>query len=179
MQAELAALESAIERTPKVANRLDAFEREYENTQSRYAEAVRGRARAEQGVDVEVAAKGERVVLIEQAAVPSFPTAPNRKLIAGGGVFVGSALAAIFFIITELVNSAIRRPVDLTRALNIQPLATIPYLEEESVRRRRRVLKILFVLYVLISIPLGLWAMHTYYVPLDLLLEKVMERVGL
>ncbi len=179
MQAELAALESAIERTPKVANRLDAFEREYENTQSRYAEAVRGRARAEQGVDVEVAAKGERVVLIEQAAVPSFPTAPNRKLIAGGGVFVGSALAAIFFIITELVNSAIRRPVDLARALNIQPLATIPFLEEESVRRRRRVLKIGFVLYVLISIPLALWAMHTYYVPLDLLLEKVMERVGL
>ncbi len=179
MQTELEALESAIERTPKVANRLEALQREYENTQSRYNEAVRGRARAEQGVDVEVAAKGERVVLIEQAAVPSFPTAPNRKLIAGGGVFVGSALAAVFFFITEILNSAIRRPVDLARALNIQPLATIPYLEEESVRRRRRVLKILFVLYVLISIPLGLWAMHTYYMPLDLLFEMVLDRVGL
>ncbi len=179
MREELALLDIAIERTPSVSNHLEKLQREYEATQAQYDAAVRGRARAEQGVDVEVAAKGERVVLIEQASVPSFPTSPNRKLIAGGGVFVGSALAAIFFVLTELVNSAIRRPVDLTRALNIQPLATIPFLEEESVLRRRRILKVLFVLYVLISIPLGLWAMHTYYMPLDLLFEKVMERVGL
>ncbi len=179
MQAELEKLEKAIARTPAVANRLEKLEREYAATQTQYDAAVAGRARAEQGVDVEVAAKGERVVLIEQASVPSFPTSPNRKLIAGGGVFVGSALAAIFFLLTELVNNSIRRPIDLTRALNVQPLATIPFLEEESVRRRRRLLKILFVLYVLISIPLGLWAMHTYYMPLDLLFEKVIDRVGL
>ena len=179
MKAELAELEKAIARTPAVSNRLEKLEREYEATQTQYDAAVRGRARAEQGVDVEVAAKGERVVLIEQASVPSFPTSPNRKLIAGGGVLAGSALAAVFFVLTELVNSAIRRPVDLTRALNVQPLATIPFLEEESVRRRRRFLKILFVIYVLISIPLGLWATHTYYMPLDLLFEQVIDRVGL
>ena len=179
MREELAALENAIDRTPSVANQLEKLEREYAATQTQYDEAVRGRARAEQGVDVEVAAKGERVVLIEQAAVPRSPTSPNRKLIAGGGVFVGTALAAAFFILTELVNSAIRRPVDLTQALKIQPLATIPYLEEESVLRRRRILKILFILFVLISVPLGLWAVHTYYLPLDLLFEKVVERVGL
>ncbi len=179
MREELAALVVAIDRTPSVANRLEQLEREYTATQTQYDAAVRGRARAEQGVDVEVAAKGERVVLIEQASVPRSPTSPNRKLIAGGGVFVGSALAAAFFVLTELVNSAIRRPVDLTRALKIQPLATIPYIEEASVLRRRRILKILFVLFVLISVPLGLWAVHTFYMPLDLLFEKIMDRVGL
>ena len=179
IEAELEILRAAIERTPQVAIRLDELEREYENTQTQYNEAVRARSTAEQGVDVETSAKGERVALIEQAAVPQRPTSPNRKLIAGGGVFVGSALAAVFFILTELVNSAIRRPLDLTRGLGVQPLATIPYIEDPSVRRRRRIFKVLFVLFVLISIPLALWAIHTYYLPLDLLLEKVLERVGL
>lgn len=179
IEAELEVLGRAIERTPEVAIRLDELEREYENTQVQYNEAVRARSTAEQGVDVETSARGERVALIEQAAVPRRPSSPNRKLIAGGGVFAGTALAAVFFVLTELINSAIRRPVDLTRGLGVQPLATIPYLEEETTRKRRRIARILFVLFILISIPVGLWAIHTYYLPLDLLLENVLERVGL
>ena len=85
----------------------------------------------------------------------------------------------MFFVLTELINSAIRRPIDLTRGLGVQPLATIPYMEEPSVRRRRRILKVLFILFAIISIPLALWAIHTYYLPLDLLFEKIIERVGL
>ena len=179
IEAELEVLRRAIERTPQVAIRLDELEREYENTQTQYNEAVRARSTAEQGVDVETSAKGERVVLIEQAAVPRWPTSPNRKLIAGGGVFVGTALASVFFILTELLNSAIRRPADLTRGLGVQPLATIPFFEEASVRRRRRVVKVAFILFVMISIPFALWAIHTYYLPLDLLFEMILEKVGL
>jgi uncharacterized protein involved in exopolysaccharide biosynthesis len=179
IEAELELLQKAIERTPQVAIRLDELEREYENTQTQYNEAVRARSTAEQGVDVETSAKGERVALIEQAAVPRRPSSPNRKLIAGGGVFAGTALAAVFFVLTELINSAIRRPIDLTRGLGVQPLATIPYLEEESTRRRRHIMQMLFVVAVLITIPVGLWAIHTYYSPLDLLFEMIIERVGL
>ncbi|MEO1536107.1 MAG: hypothetical protein AAFR73_00120 [Pseudomonadota bacterium] len=179
IEAELEELRVAIERTPQVAIRLDEMERNYENTQTQYADAVRARSTAEQGVDVETSAKGERVALIEQASVPQQPSSPNRKLVAGGGVFMGTALAAMFFVLNELINGAIRRPIDLTRGLGVQPLATIPYMEELSVRRRRRILKIAFLVFVIVSIPAGLWALHTYYMPLDLLLEKVMERAGL
>ncbi len=179
IEAELEVLRVALERTPQVAIRLDELEREYENTQMQYNEAVRARSTAEQGVDVETSAKGERVVLIEQAAVPRSPSSPNRRLIAGGGVFVGTALASLFFVITELLNGAIRRPADLTRGLGVQPLATIPYLEEPSVRRRRRAFKVLFILFVMVSIPAALWSIHTYYLPLDLLFEQILERVGL
>lgn len=179
IETELEQLHAAIERTPQVAIRLDELEREYVATQAQYTEALRSRSTAEQGVDVEESAKGERVELVEPATTPEAPASPNRKLIAGGGVFVGTALACIFFILTELMNGAIRRPVDLVRGLGVQPLAIIPYLEEASVRRRRRYVKIGFILFVLISIPVGLWALHTYYLPLDLLFEKILERVGL
>lgn len=179
IESELVELESAIERTPQVAIRLDELQREYENTQVQYNEAVSSRSTAEQGVDVETSDKAERIALIESASVPRRPTSPNRTLIAGGGVFAGTALAAVFFVLTELINSAIRRPVDLTRGLGVQPLATIPYLEESTSRNRRRMMRWLSVLFVLISIPVGLWALHTYYLPLDLLFERVAERIGL
>ncbi|MEM9096768.1 MAG: lipopolysaccharide biosynthesis, partial [Pseudomonadota bacterium] len=176
---ELETLNDAIERTPRVAIKLDGMEREYEATQSEYQEAVRDRSTARQGVDVESAAKGERVVLIENADVPSEPSSPNRVLIAGGGLFMGSAIAGVFFVLTELLNSAIRRPIDLTKGLGVQPLAVIPYMEEASVRRRRRILKIAFLVFVIVSIPFGLWSIHTHYLPLDLVLEMVLEKAGL
>ena len=51
--------------------------------------------------------------------------------------------------------------------------------ERETVVKRRRVLSTLFVICLLLSIPLGLWALHTFYLPLDLLLERAMETLGL
>lgn len=178
-EAELEVLREAIERTPQVSIQLEKLEREYENTQSLYNQAVASRATAEQGVDVEVSAKGERVAVVEQASVPTSPTSPNRKLVAGGGVFVGTALAALFFTLTELLNRTIRRPADLVRGLGVQPLATLPYLEEESVRRRRRMAKTVFVVAALIAIPVAFWALHTFYMPLDLLFETIILRVGI
>ncbi|MCV6591875.1 MAG: lipopolysaccharide biosynthesis [Silicimonas sp.] len=178
-EAELEELRIAIEATPSVANRLAQLEREYTNTQTLYNRAVADRALAEQGDQIEVNKKGERVTVIEQAVAPSAPTSPNRKLIAGGGVFLGGGLAAFFFLLTELLNRSIRRPVDLTRALGVQPLATIPYMEEESVRRRRRALKTILLAAILIAIPVGLWAIHTFYLPLEIVLERILERVGL
>ena len=178
-EAELVTLRTAIEATPSVANRLDQLEREYQNTQTLYNRAVADRAAAQTGEQIEVNKKGARFTVIEQAVEPSSPTSPNRKLIAGGGVFAGSALAAVFFVLTELLNRSIRRPIDLTRSLGVQPLATIPFIEEESVRRRRRALKTIFVVGILIAIPVGLWALHTFYLPLELLIEKVLDRVGL
>ena len=176
---ELTRILAAIERTPQVSIRLDELEREYENTQTLYAEARAARSTAEQGVDVETSAKGERVDVIEQASVPSNPTSPNRKVIAGGGVLAGSALAGLFFTLTELLNRTIRRPIDLTRALGVQPLVTLPYLEDENVRRRRNILKTAFMIGALIAIPVALWAVHTFYLPLDLLVEQISLRVGI
>lgn len=176
---ELEELRIAIEATPSVANRLEQLEREYVNTQTQYTRAVAERAAAQTGDQIVANNKDERVTVIEQATPPSAPTSPNRKLIAGGGVFAGSALAALFFVLTELLNRTIRRPVDLMRGLGVQPLATIPYLEEESVRRRRRALKTILVVGILIAIPVGLWAIHTFYLPLELVIEQVLDRVGL
>ena len=179
IEADLAELRLAIERTPQVAIRLDELEREYTNTQARYAKAVDERSAAQTGEIIEAKSKGERITPIEQAVVPNGPTSPNRKLIAGGGIFAGGALAAVFFVLTELLNRTIRRPIDLTRGLGVQPLATIPYIELPGERKKRRALVGIITFLGLAAIVAGLWVIHTKYIPLDLLFERIIERVGL
>ena len=78
----------------------------------------------------------------------------------------------------EFLNTSIRRPTDIRRNLGITPLATVPYVYTpmEMVMRRATVATV-FVLLVA-GIPLALYAVHTYYLPLDLIYEKVASKLG-
>ena len=166
-------------RSQLLSIRLEELEREYENTQSLYNEAASARAKAQTGEQIEFSSKGERVSVIEQAAVPNAPTWPKRKLIAGGGVFAGAALAAVFFVLTELLNRTIRRPIDLMRGLGVQPLATIPYIELPGDRKKRRFTNGFIVFLIIAAIIAALWTVHTQYLPLDLLFDRFVEQLGL
>ncbi len=177
-QTEIAVLSDAIERTPENAIQLDALEREYRIVEGQYNGAVSNLAKAQTGERIELLSRGERITVIEQATPPTEPSSPNRRLIAGGGVVLGSGLAAALFILLEMFNRTIRRPSDLVRGLSIQPIATIPYLETAGGKFRRRVLQVLLVLAIAVGIPAGLWAIHTFYMPLDLLIAKLMDRFG-
>ncbi len=176
---EIEALEEDIAGTPETSILLDGLERDYLNTQAQYNAAVSNLAKAQTGERIEVLAKGQRITVLEQAVPPTEPTSPNRPLIAGGGVFLGAGLAGAFFLLSELLNRAIRRPSELVSGLGIQPLATIPYLETTGAKRRKRALSFLVILAIAIGIPVALWLVHYYYLPLDLLIEKVIDRLGL
>ena len=61
--------------------------------------------------------------------------------------------------------------------MGITPLATIPYLETRARRVARRSVRIAVVVAAIIGIPAGIWALDAYYMPIDLIVEKVMERL--
>jgi len=178
-EAEMETLLIAIEATPTVAIRLDALEREYINTQTLYNQAVAERARAEGTDQIEASRKGERLEVIEHPVAPSAPSSPRKALIVGGGMFIGTGLAAAFFVLAELLNRTIRRPKDLSGSLGIQPFATIPFMEDASTRRRRIAFKVILLGLFLMAIPIGLWALHTFYLPLDLIVENLRKSIGL
>ena len=175
---EIGELEDAVSRTPGNAIQLDSLEREYQNTLRQYNGAVANLARAQTGERIEVLSKGERISVIEQATPPAVPNSPNRPIIAGGGIALGIVLAVALFFLLEISNRAIRRPVDLVKGLSIQPLATIPYLETAGGRARRRALQTILVGGLAIGIPAALWALHAFYLPLDLVIERILERFG-
>jgi hypothetical protein len=59
------------------------------------------------------------------------------------GLMAGVAAGLGFVVLLELANRTIRRPVELARAIQAQPLAAIPYIrlpDEKTGRKRKRAL---------------------------------------
>jgi len=124
-------------------------------------------------------ARGQRISVIEPPAVPLEPSKPNRILIAGGGGIFGILAGFGLIALLEFLNRSIRRPEELATKLGVTPLATIPYIETRGQVRRRKIRRVLMVLVALIVIPAAIYAVHTYYQPLDLIAERIMDRIGL
>lgn len=178
VRAEMERLQATIEATPSNAVRLETMQRDYAAVRSQYEEAVRNRARAETGDVIESLSKGQRITVIEQAVAPSGPESPNRKLIAAGGVAAGGALGLGLIVLLELLNTAVRRPADLQTQLKITPFGTIPLIRTPGEVRRRRAIILLAFVAVAIAVPAGLWYVQTEIMPLDLLLDRALDTLG-
>lgn len=178
-QSQLELLEKSIGATSTNAIALNSLERDLMNIQSRYDGAVANLGQARTAERIEASARGERITVLESANVPSQPSGPNRTRIAVMGAGLGVGLAGGFFMLMELLNNAIRRPAELKGRFQVIPLAVIPYIESRQERRHRRTVALALILGVLILIPMGLWGLHTQYMPLDVLAQKVVTRLGL
>jgi uncharacterized protein involved in exopolysaccharide biosynthesis len=176
---ELDDINLSINRTAPNQIALEALNRDYDNLQNQYNEAVANRNRAQAIERAELGGKTERITVIEQASVPNEPSSPNRPLVVAGGISAGLLLAGGLFLLLELLNSSIRRPKEIINALGIAPLATIPYMESRRSKWLRRSFQVVSFLIVLVGVPAGLWAVDQYYLPLDLLVERIMASVGL
>jgi polysaccharide chain length determinant protein (PEP-CTERM system associated) len=176
---ELDDLVRSIQATAGNAIELDALERDRENILLRYNEALQNLNQARMNERIEVTAQGQRVTVIENANVPSAPSGPKRFQLIAMGVGAGVGLAIGFFVLMELLNRTIRRPVELTSRFGITPLAVLPYMESRRERQIRRMAMVGAVLVVLVGVPAALWYVDTQYMPLDILANKVFTRLGL
>lgn len=176
---ELNALNASIQATAGNAITLSALERDFDNIQLRYNEAVQNLNQARVNERIEVSAQGQRISVIENANVPQEPSGPNRFKMIAMGIAAGGGLAAGFFVLLELLNRTIRRPMELQSKFGIIPLAVIPYMESRRERLIRRGVLVSAFLAVLIGVPTALWYIDTQYMPLDILANKVLGRLGL
>lgn len=172
-------LTTSISQTPGNAVLLEALERDYSNIRSQYDQAVANRAKAETGETIEALSKGQRITVIEQAVAPDEPEKPNRPKIMAAGVGAGMIAGLALVAVLEFLRGAIRRPADLTQALGITPIASLPYVATIAERRRNRLLVALAVIGLVALIGAGLWLVHTQVMPLDLVWEKVRARLPL
>lgn len=177
VQQGLDVLTDTIERTPVNSITLAAMERDISNIQNLYSTAVNRLSQAQMGERIELSAQGERISVLEAATVPSRPSSPNRPKVIAAGVGLGLGLAGAFFLLMELLNTAIRRPVDIVKGMTITPLATVPRIETAAHKRMRRMAQVATLILVLAGVPMALWAVDTYYLPLDLLFERLKDRL--
>lgn len=179
INATMEALRVSIEATPGNAITLDTLQRDYANLREQYDQAVANRARAETGDTIEALAKGQRISVIEQAVSPRQPQRPNRTLLAAAGVGGGFFLGLAVVLLLELMNTAIRRPVELTNKLGITPFGTVPLIRTRwEVVRRQTIIFGAFAI-AIVMIPVLLWLVHANVMPLDVILDKIKDKVGL
>ena len=178
IQATLTELEASIQTTPANEMVLTGLERELANMNTQYNEASASLGQATVGERIEVLSKGERFSLIEPPTTPGSPVRPRRVLIASAGVVGGVGLGLGFVVLMEMLNRSIRRPLDLTAKLGIQAFATVPYIRTPGEMRRKRALVIGALALIAVAIPAGLFALHTLYLPLDLILSELLAKLG-
>ncbi len=179
VDARLNALTEGIDLTPANAVALTGLERDYENIQAQYNDAVARLATAATGERIETLSKGQRISVVEQPTPPTEPTKPNRVLIAGGGTALGLFAGIALIITLEMINSTARRPQDVVKRLGITPIATIPYLHTGRQKLMRRLSLVALILVIMVAIPIAIYALHTYYLPLDLIADRIMDKLGI
>lgn len=169
----------SIEKTPANTVKLDELTLDYQNIQLQYNGAVDRLAKASTGERIEFMARGQRIAVIEPPSIPNKPSKPKRTVIAAGGSFFGFMAGIGLIVLLEALNRSIRRPEDLVRTLGISPIATLPYIQTRTEVVLRRGRKLLITLIMLAGITVLLYAVHTYYQPLDVVAERVMNKLGL
>ncbi len=176
---EIAALSDSIDRTSANSIVLEGLQRDYENVQGQYNAAVDRLATASTGERIEVLSKGQRITVLDSATVPDQPTRPNRVRLAMLGIAAGLVLGLGLVMLIEMLNSTIRRPSDLILQLEITPIGSIPYMRTQSEIFWRRFGIMSALLVTVAGVPAVLYALDTYYLPLDLIIEKLANKVGL
>lgn len=179
IEQRIAALITSIAETPQVEIALIALERQHANLAVQYQDSVRKEATAADGEELEVNRQAERYRVLEPAQVPEAPDWPPRQLIALGGAGGSVALGAFLMLAAEFRNQSVRTAGQIERKLNLRPLVTIPMIETRHDVRRRLLVRFTVILLIILAAAIALFLVDRFYLPLDLLLEKILDRAGL
>ena len=174
-----AALNDSILKTPQVEVELNALTRDYQNLQTEYGQAQAKLADAATGERLEEDRQSERFEVIEQATAPDQPVQPNRPRIILAGSFGSVAAGAGLVVLMELLDKSIRTVADLEKRLQLRPIAIIPYVTTFGERRRRGWRLVALLLLVVGILAAALLLVHLYYLPLDVLVERLSQKIGL
>lgn len=171
-------LDKALARTPSNTVTLEELTRTYNNIEAQYNVAVDRLARASTGERIESLSQGQRISIIEPPAVPNRPTKPNRLLIAGGGTVFGIVAGLGLIVLIEALGRTARRPEDIVKRIGVRPLASIPYMRSRYEVFWKRLIRVALYLAILVGVPIATYAVHRYYLPLDLLADRAMNKLG-
>lgn len=102
---------------------------QYDNTQSQIGQA-------QMTLNLEQDPNAERFTVLEQPAMASSPSSPNRFAVLVLSLAIGVALGAAVVTIAERSDQTVRNAQDVIAYLEMPPLVAIPYVENRADLRR-------------------------------------------
>ena len=127
-------VEARLAETPKVAEQLAAYQREYQHLFESYQQYSMKRLEAGVASDMESRQKGEKFRVLE-AAIPSpKPASPNRPVILMIGAVLGLLAGSGLALLAEITDLSFHDARSLQSRLGIPVLAAVPPVVLESDR---------------------------------------------
>jgi len=166
-----------IENTPQVELGLSALSRRLDVNKTKLQDMWSKYAEAQLGERLEASQKGERFEVIEQPTIPTEPERPNRLLVLGLGLVMAFGVGGAGLVLPEMLDPSIRSVNQLTSGLGIRPLVVIPFfttVEERKIRKRRQVI-IFFATLMIFAVSIA--SVHIFYMPIDVLVMKIAQRL--
>jgi polysaccharide chain length determinant protein (PEP-CTERM system associated) len=173
----LSKLEVNVAKTHQVERGYHELLRDLDNHKAKYQELRAKYLDAKLAQTLEEEQKAEKFSLLEPPRVPKIPEKPNRiKIIFMGFLAsIGGGLGIGF--LAEMMDGSIRGYKSLKSITGLEPLVVIPYIynDEDLARSRKNKRNFIIIgIFILISM---IVAIHFLYMPLDLILYKVLHRI--
>jgi polysaccharide chain length determinant protein (PEP-CTERM system associated) len=128
---------SKLAQEPVFEQQIARLQQDYDSLKTHYAALLDKKEAAEMSYALEVHQQGERFVILDPAETPQKPAAPNRRLIALGGLFLGMLVGSGIAASAELNDQSVRSDSQAARLFEKPVLATVPHLLTPKEHRSR------------------------------------------
>jgi uncharacterized protein involved in exopolysaccharide biosynthesis len=134
---------------------LTELSRDYQTLQSTYVNLLAKKEDSKVAANLERRQIGEQFKILDPARLPERPTSPNRPQLQSMGLMAGIGFGVVLMGLIEYLDKTLKSEGDVTAALNLLVLATVPLLPEVGYRVARRRKIIAMSATVLVTVVVG------------------------
>jgi len=144
LHATVATYQKRIEAAAGRQSDLTELSRDYLTLQSTYTGLLGKKEDSKVAANLERRQIGEQFKILDPARLPERPTSPNRPRLQSIGLAAGIGVGLALMALIEYLDKTLKSEVDVTAALNLLVLATVPILPEVDahVGRRRKIIAV-------------------------------------
>jgi polysaccharide chain length determinant protein (PEP-CTERM system associated) len=127
LRGELASYQQRIEAEPARETELTALTRDYDTLQQTYRALLTKKQESEMAANLERQQVGAQFKVLDPARLPERPSSPNRARLYLLGTFAGLAAGLLVAAILEWFDRTLRTVDEVSAALSLPVVATIPF----------------------------------------------------
>lgn len=178
LRGRIAQLEGQMLRAPQVERGLATLMRDQQTAQKKYDEIRAKQMTAQVAENLEGDQKAERFSLLEPPLTPDRPIKPDRRKMIALGFFLALAAAGGVVALLETLHGRVRGVEAVTAITGLRPMVTVPYITHsaEAAHNRRLLLQLGAGAGAVVLV--GVAVVHFLYMPLDLVVIKIFDRLG-